>query len=155
MARPKPFKYKIKNPQKYSGDINNCISRSSWETRFMTFCDHNPNILAWGSEHAGSIIRYIHPITGNYHRYFPDFIIRVLTKENIVKTMLIEVKPRKETIQPKEPLKKTRKAMSNFKKAQETFAINTAKWNAARLWCKSQNIDFQIFTEYELGIKKR
>ena len=35
----------------------------------------------------------------------------------------------------------------------ETYAVNQAKWKAAREFCADRNIEFKIMTEYELGIK--
>lgn len=155
MARPQPIKYKVRNPEKYSGDLNNVVMRSSWERRFAEFCDHNPNILAWGSEHSGTIINYVCPTDNKYHRYFPDFIIRSRNKEGEVNTILIEVKPHSETNPPKEPIKKTRISNKNYQNAIKTYLKNQAKWSAARKWCDANNAKFMIFTEYELGLKTR
>ena len=155
MARPQPIKYKVRNPEKYSGDLNNVVMRSSWERRLVEFLDHNPNVLAFGSEHAGTVIPYISPRDNAYHRYFPDFIARVRQKDGTVKTILIEVKPHHETLPPKEPLKKTSKAMGNYRKAVLTYAVNQAKWKAARAWCEQHDAIFQIMTEYELGLKNK
>ena len=40
-------KFKPSNPQKYQGDPENIICRSSWERKFCNYCDTNPNILKW------------------------------------------------------------------------------------------------------------
>lgn len=45
MGHPKPRKWFPKNPEKYVGDVNNIISRSSWETKFMNWCDQNPAVI--------------------------------------------------------------------------------------------------------------
>ena len=37
------------NPQKYKGDVNNIIYRSSWELKFMQWCYRNENIMEYGS----------------------------------------------------------------------------------------------------------
>jgi hypothetical protein len=155
MARPQPIKYKVHNPEKYSGDLNNVVMRSSWERRLVEFLDTNPNVLAFGSEHTGTIIPYISPKDNAYHRYFPDFIARVRQRNGNVRTILIEVKPHAETLPPKKPLKKTNKAMSNYRKAVLTYAINQAKWKAARAWCEQHDAIFQIMDEYSLGLKTR
>ena len=49
-GRYKSGKFIPKNPEKYVGDINNIIYRSSWEGRFCQYCDINPNIIKWSSE---------------------------------------------------------------------------------------------------------
>jgi len=83
--------YKPQNPQKYNGDINNIVWRSSWEFKFMRWCDLSDNVLEWSSEET--IIPYICKTDNKPHRYFVDFKIKVRTK-NGVKTYLVEVKPK-------------------------------------------------------------
>ena len=34
-----------------------------------------------------------------------------------------------------------------------TYAVNQAKWKAAREWCADRRIEFKIITEDELGIR--
>ena len=75
-------RYVPKNPQKYSGDSNNIIMRSSWETKFAMWCDMNPSIIRWSSEET--IIPYICPTDNKMHRYFIDFKIRVQQKDGSV-----------------------------------------------------------------------
>ena len=48
------------NPQKYKGDVNNIIYRSSWELKFMQWCDRNENIMEYGSEEFW--IPYVSPV---------------------------------------------------------------------------------------------
>jgi hypothetical protein len=84
-------KFKPKFPRKYKGDPTNIIYRSLWERHCMVYFDQNPNILKWCSEEV--IIPYKSPIDGRWHRYFPDFLIQVKTKEGNIDTILIEVKP--------------------------------------------------------------
>ena len=60
-------KYVPRNPQKYRGDINNIIWRSTWELRLLKFMDENSSILEYGSEEI--IVPYISPIDGKMHRY--------------------------------------------------------------------------------------
>ena len=52
MAESIKSKYKPNYPNKYKGDANNIICRSSWERRFCSWCDLNENIIEWGSEYA-------------------------------------------------------------------------------------------------------
>ena len=67
--------FRPKNPQKYVGDYKNIIYRSSWECRVMDFLDRNPDIISWASEEL--IIPYKSPADGKWHRYFPDFLVKV------------------------------------------------------------------------------
>ena len=140
-------KYKPSFPKKYKGDPNNIICRSSWERRFCNWCDLNENIVAWGSEEF--CIPYRSPVDGRVHRYFPDFIIKVKEQSGDIKTYVIEVKPKKQTKEPKKPSRTTKRYISEVK----TYAVNQAKWKAADEWCKDRMIEFKIITEDHLGIK--
>jgi hypothetical protein len=140
-------KYKPKFPKKYKGDPTNIIYRSLWERHCMVYFDQNPNILKWCSEEV--VIPYKSPIDGRWHRYFPDFLIQVRTKEGDIDTILIEVKPHKET---KEPAKRKR-ITKNYLYEVQTFGINSAKWKAAEEYCADRKWKFMILTEKELGIK--
>ena len=133
-------KYKPKHPRKYKGDPTNIIYRSLWERKFMLYCDSSNNILEWCSEEIA--LPYRSPIDNRVHRYFPDFYIKVRESTGIIKKYIIEVKPKKQTL---EPIPQKRKTKSYIYEVYE-YAKNQAKWEAAR--------EFKIITENELGIKK-
>ena len=59
MAESIKSRYKPKNPQKYQGNPNNIICRSSWERKFCVWCDVNKNIISWASEEMS--IPYLSP----------------------------------------------------------------------------------------------
>ena len=67
--------YHPKKPEKYVGDVTKIVYRSLLERKFMLQCDSNPDIINWASEELA--IRYYNPIDKRYHRYFPDFIVRL------------------------------------------------------------------------------
>ena len=146
MAESLKSKYKPSNPQKYKGDYNNIICRSTWERKFCRWCDLNESIISWGSEEF--FIPYISPVDNRVHRYFPDFIIKLKENSGKVKTYVIEVKPKKQTVPP---VKKTRVTKS-FIHETKTYAVNQAKWKAAKEWCDDRLLEFKIITEDELGI---
>jgi hypothetical protein len=135
------------NPQKYKGNVNNIIYRSSWELKFMKWCDLSENILEYGSEEFW--IPYLSPVDNRVHRYFPDFIIKVKENSGQIKTYIVEVKPEKQTVPPKQ---RSRVTKSYLYEAQ-TYAVNQAKWEAAKEWCADRMLNFMIITEKELGIK--
>src|SRR5210317_1245582 len=83
--------FKPRNPSKYNGDPTNIIYRSSWEKRCMIYFDKNTNVIKWSSEEM--FVPYKSPIDGRYHRYFPDFIIKIKNKLGLIETVMIEVKP--------------------------------------------------------------
>jgi|TARA_B100002019_G_scaffold293446_1_gene321125 hypothetical protein len=139
--------YKPSYPEKYKGDPNNIICRSSWERKFSYWCDHNENIISWASEEF--CIGYISPIDNRVHRYFPDYLIKVKEKDGKIKTYVIEVKPKKQCSPPKKPKRQTKSYLYEMK----TYAVNQAKWKAAKEWCDDRKLEFKIITEDELGIK--
>ena len=67
--------FKPLHPEKYTGDPTNIIMRSSWETRFASWCDKNPSILKWNSEET--VIPYRCPTDDKIHRYFVDFYVKI------------------------------------------------------------------------------
>ena len=137
-------KFHPQNPQKYKGNVNNIIYRSSWELKFMQWCDRNENILEYGSEEFW--IPYISPVDNRVHRYFPDFIIKVKENSGNTKNYVVEVKPQRQTVPPKQ---KSRVTKSYLYEAQ-TYAVNQAKWKAAEEWCADRLLNFMVITEKEL-----
>ena len=135
-----------KNPKKYVGDANNIIYRSSWECKVMSWLDQNDSIISWASEEC--IVPYVSPVDGRKHRYFPDFIVKVKTKLGTFKTMMLEVKPKKQTIQP-EPRKRVTK---QYITEVTTYAVNQAKWKAATEYCLDRGWEFKLITEDHLGL---
>lgn len=141
-------KYTPVHPEKYIGDPTNIIMRSSWETKFAVWCDHNPAIVKWSSE--TTIIPYKCVTDNRWHRYFVDFKIQVRDKDGNLKTYLIEIKPDAQTRPPIMPKKKTKRYIQEVM----TWGKNDAKWEAAREYCADRGYEFMILTEYDLGIKK-
>jgi hypothetical protein len=153
MGKRKTYKGKYKpiHPEKYIGDVDNIVFRSLWERKLMIKCDTNPNILYWGSEVVA--IPYFSRVDSKQRRYFVDFIVKYRTKTGEIKTDLIEVKPYKETIEPKKTGGKNSKI--RFINESLTWQRNQDKWQAARKFAKKHGMEFRIMTEYELGIKKK
>jgi len=141
-------KYTLRNPDKYVGDKNNVIYRSSWEKKAFLLLDMTPSILKWNSE--DNIIHYISPIDNRTHRYFVDLTIMYKTRNGTIKKAIIEIKPETQTKPPKMKTKKTKRYIEE----SMTYLVNDAKWSAARAWAKQNDFEFQIWTEKELGITK-
>lgn len=80
------------------------------------------------------------------HRYFVDCWIKIKDKNGDVLCKLIEIKPHKQTIQPKEPKKKTKRYLNEVK----TWITNQSKWEAATRFCEEKNWEFMILTEKHL-----
>jgi hypothetical protein len=129
------------NPEKYLGDVRKIRFLSSWELRFMNFCDTNPNVLQWGSEEFK--IRYHNPIKNKTCNYIPDFIVKYKDRNGMIVTEVIEIKPRCQTVASKKP--------TTYDKVQ--LVINHAKWTAAKAFCDLHSIKFKVLTENELFLR--
>jgi hypothetical protein len=134
------------NPQKYVGDHTNIIYRSSWECRVMNWLDKNPNIISWASEEI--IIPYKSPVDGKFHRYFPDFVVKSRNKDGSLRTMMLEVKPKKQTQAPKQQKRVTKQYITEV----TTWGVNQAKWKAATDYCLDRGWQFMLITEDHLGL---
>ena len=139
-------KFRPKNHKKYHGDFREVIYRSSWELKFMQYCDTNINIVRWSSEEI--VIPYRSPVDNRIHRYFPDFYVKYKDIRGKMHEKVIEIKPAKQVKEPKMQKRKTKKYVSEV----FTYATNQAKWEAAENFCKDRRWEFQILTEKELGI---
>lgn len=139
-------KYKPINPKKYHGDPTKIIYRSLWERKCMKVFDTNPNVISWASEEIA--IPYRSPIDNKKHKYFPDFLIELKSKTGKIETLLIEVKPSKQTIEPEKP--KSGKITKTYLTEMKSFVINKAKWEAAEIVCMQKGWKFKILTEKEI-----
>lgn len=115
----------------------------------MLWFDENPSILKWSSEEL--VVPYMSPVDGRPHRYFVDFVVEYKTKSGEMKRAAVEVKPHAQTQSPQKPKRMTKQ----FVESVETYAVNQAKWTAAREWCRQNNMEFLIITEHELGVTKK
>ena len=141
-------KYQPSFPKKYKGDPTNIVYRSLWERTFMKYCDTNENILEWFSEEIA--VPYRSPIDNKIHRYFPDFYIKVKESNGSIKKYIIEIKPKKQTL---EPIPQKRKTKGYIYEVYE-YAKNQAKWKAAEEWCADRGYEFKVLTEDNLfGVK--
>lgn len=143
--------FKALNPQKYRGDPTRIFYRSSLELRCMTHFDSHQDVIWWSSEEI--VVPYKDAGTGKNRRYFPDFVVNIKTKEGSIETLMIEVKPSRETTQPSQPKGKSQK---KFLKEAMTWATNSSKWSAAERYCLDRKWKFTILTEKDiLGLKSK
>jgi hypothetical protein len=143
-------KFKPRHPEKYRGDSTNIIYRSGWELKLMSYLDKHPGVLLWNSEEI--VIPYRSPIDGKMHRYFPDFYVEMINKDNKKEKILIEVKP-KYQCGPPVIKKKGSKPTKRYIREVKDWGINSAKWKAAEEYCIDRGIRFQLMHEDHLGIK--
>ena len=140
-------KYTPIYPSKYQGNTKHIICRSSWERKFCQRCDMNNSIISWASEEFS--IPYLSPKDNRVHKYYPDYLIKVKEKNDMIKTYVVEVKPYKQTMPPKPRSRKTKSYLTEC----VTYAVNQAKWKAAKEFCEDHRIEFKVVTEKELGIR--
>lgn len=132
-------KYKVKHRSKYKGNPDNVVYRSMWERHCFHWCDMNSQIKSWSSEEV--VIPYLWEIDKKYHRYFMD--LKISFKDG--KTILVEIKPEKETKPPKKPDRSKR-----YINEAMTYVKNQNKWQAAAEYAKDRGWGFEIWTEKTL-----
>ena len=137
-------KYKPKNRSKYLGDPDKIICRSLWERKVCKYLDGNKNILRWGSEEL--VIPYYSPVDNKNHKYYPDFIVEKIGNDDKIETLIIEVKPLKQTQKPK----RKKKTSKSYIRECMTYEKNIAKWKAAKEMCDKNGWKFLILTEKDL-----
>jgi len=137
-------RFNPRNPEKYKGDVRNIIYRSSWELKFLQWCDRSENILEYGSEEF--FIPYLDPTTNKVRRYFPDAYVKIQEANGKIKKYIVEIKPLKQTKPPVAGKKKSKTLMNEA----ITYEKNIAKWKAAKEWCDDRLLEFKIITEKDL-----
>jgi len=155
--------YKVKHPEKYIGDPNLVIYRSSWEMAFCRWCDASPSITRWASEPI-KIPYYDRvskleeckkynldpnsPKNWAVKNYNLDFWIEIANGDGTSQKMFIEVKPSSKLKKPlPPPLGVPLKVQKRFVIEAKEFLINEAKFAAAEAWANKHNAKFKIFTE--------
>ena len=131
--------------------------RSSWEYKVYLWLDLNEKVIQWGAEVL--TVPYRMEITDSEtgvlkasdHRYYPDCYYELLQEDGSRKKVLMEIKPYAETMEPKIPLKATKKQLENFEYAMNMYKKNLFKWNAALGYCEDRDIKFVIMTEKYIG----
>jgi len=139
-------KFKPRNPAKYKGDPTTITYRSGWEFKFMSYIDEHPDVIEWSSEEFS--IPYRSPIDNKIHRYFPDFLVKKKNMQGIIESVVVEIKPAKETKPPVVQNKPTKRYIQEV----YTWGINSAKWKAAEEYCSDRKWKFSIMTEHDLNI---
>ena len=117
-------KFIPRNPIKYLGDLKSIVYRSSYELKFMNWCDLNESVKGWASEEVA--IPYRNPLDNKVHKYMVDFYIQVDKKK-----YLVEVKPERFTKPPETQKRKTKRYIQEV--AQ--YGVNEAKWKSAKDFC--------------------
>ena len=109
------------------------IFRSSLEKKFVTWCETNPNVRAWGSECMQ--IRYLDPRDEKMHTYNPDFAVEMTDGTR----MVVEIKPYAQSVKPPYPYRDD----WNWR----NYIKNQLKWRAAKEKCDAAGVKFVVVTE--------
>ena len=133
-------RFRPKNLQKYIGNMDNIICRSTWERALAMWADRNKAVIKWGIENV--IIRYFDKGKGKLRSYYVDFFMEFSDGRK----WLIEVKPKNQTIPPPKPKRMSRKYIN----AVMTYATNTSKWEEATRYAEEKNMKFYVWTEDHL-----
>lgn len=119
--------------KKYVGPLP-IIYRSSYEKKFILWCETCKSVVAWSSECIG--IPY--SINESNHTYYPDYMVKMANGE----VWMVEIKP----------LNQTKKPASEEGWLWKEWVKNNYKWRAAMAFCESKGIQFKIITEASLQI---
>lgn len=150
--RKKTFKqgyYVPTHPEKYIGDVNKIVYRSSWERAFNEFLDNNTRVLRWASEEIA--VPYYKPTSNRankIHNYFPDYYVEYADRNGELHKELIEVKPDAQTRAPTRVGKNKKTQLYE----QINWVVNESKWAAAQQFCTKYGWKFRIVTEKHLFI---
>lgn len=143
--------YVPKNPNKYIGKIDNIIYRSGLELKLFRWADNSPNVLEWNSEEI--IVPYEDSIQRKpngekkWRKYYIDAYVKI-QEGDIIKKYLVEVKPWKQTQEPKATKGKKK---SNLLYEQVAWKNNCDKWAFAREFAKKHGMEFIIITDKDLN----
>jgi len=137
--------YHPKHADKYVGDLNKIIYRSSWELKFMKWLDLNSSVIEWSSEPV--CIKYFYSVDQKVHRYYPDFYFMFKKQDGSVVKYIVECKPTQQLQKPVMPRRRTPKTIKNYNYLMEAYAKNYHKVMAAREWCKANGFEFTFITE--------
>lgn len=133
-----------KNPEKYIGPIP-IIYRSSWEYKFMIWCDTNDKVITWSSEPVE--IKYWSRQDSKDHKYYPDFYFKQLKQDGTHEQYIVEIKPKDQITKPKPPTKNSAKALKSYKFLAEQYVKNMDKYKAAIEYCDGFGYKFIVLTE--------
>ena len=155
--------YRVANREKYVGDPNLVIYRSSWEFAFCRWCDSSPSIIRWSSEPIK--IPYYDRIskleecrklgldTNNpknwaVKNYNTDFWIEIDKGGDKPEKWFVEIKPKDKLTKPKPVLRSAPlKEQRRYNILMKEYIINEAKFKALESWAERSGAKFYVFTE--------
>lgn len=110
------------------------IYRSSYELKFVEWCEKSDKVKHWGSECLK--IPYYSVLDKKQHSYYPDYVLELTSGE----IWVVEIKP----------YSQTKKPINENCWASKEWIKNMCKWKAAQDFCKSRGLKFKIYTEHTI-----
>jgi hypothetical protein len=136
-----------RNREKYIGRYP-IKFKSNLELRVCMYIDNNPCITDWKYEPFP--IKYISPIDGKEHTYWPDFLVSVVPKIGENYKALIEVKPT-DLVPTQDAIDKMNKRGGQSKKKYQSELMNNmAKFKEGELYCKKRRWKWVVWTERDI-----
>lgn len=131
--------------------------RSSWELTAMKYFDQCPDVVLWGCE----CVEIPYQLTKHdkygvvkvtSHRYYPDFYYKLRMGDNSIREIVMEVKPKEQTVPPKwkETSRLTQKQLKSYEWGINEYNKNMCKWEATLEYCTPKGIDFKILVKEEV-----
>ena len=138
-SKNSPFKQGYINPKTckkvFESQKNKpIIFRSSYERKFVWWCETSDLVKRWASEPFS--INYYNPLDKKTHNYWPDYLVEF----NDGTIMVVEVKPWCQTQKPDALYGPGDRVFDDYVK-------NMQKWKAAREFCEARNMQFKVITE--------
>lgn len=156
MGKKSRFKqgyFDVTKSLKYQNPTEPCIYRSSYEFKFMHWCEVSDIVARWSSEPFS--IKYLCLNTGKQRNYYIDFTVTTTKPE----VWLIEVKPVHEVTEAERFGNKWQRLQNlkekrRFADANKRAAKNWSKWQHAQKVCNDRGWRFIIVTEKFLNKPK-
>ncbi len=151
--------YVCKNPNKYIGDVRTIIYRSSWEHKFMIWCDIGTTVYRWSNESV--VVPYISPVDNKLHNYHVDFYIEIKDSKDNTHRFLVEIKPKSQYHDDNKPKfdamnhktkRRSKKKYETFLNETKTYYINKAKFSAAQKYAEQRGMKFKVIDETDLKV---
>ena len=158
--------YKITNRDKYVGNPDLIIFRSSWEFSFCKWCDYSPSIIRWGSEpvripYYDKVSKLAkckelgidpnNPKNWVTKFYTTDFWIQVKKADGSIEKWFVEIKPGGKLHKPVPPDRNAPLAqIKRYNRLVREYLVNEEKFKAIEEWANKNGTKFYIFTESEL-----
>lgn len=148
--------FSLINPDKYMDKVPLPKCKSAWEEKIFVAMDRNPYIKKWGYEPFD--IYYMSPKFKRMSIYKPDIYCECDDGKGGINRVLIEIKPQKFSVMPKQPSplkanatpaqqRRYQKKMGRYYAQMEEVMVNQAKWAAAKQWCIENRMNWVVLTE--------